>query len=453
MNLTRLQPFKVSLLFVLLIIFNAVTLFLFGNSGPVIQYATVISCILFTVILIIALKEYYLVSLYLLPFVILHWWAILSVAYIETGIYITEQYEFGTRTGACLRLIIHVSAFLCATFLISYKRFDNYPAMAGPSKGIINFFNLIMAGSISVLALGIMYFGAIPLFSSNRFEYFALTPGIVKKVFLAHGILAFVAGLIYGKSRNKRTLSLFLVYLLFIVLSGDKFSAIFWAILSFYGGQKIAGYTPGTSVNIRKLLLFFGVIFALLLALVAVGFYYMHEINDSLAVAIMDRALGLQGHVWYGTDLLYIKGTLHTLPISDFFTETTFRTPKGVDYLMYEVSDTEFAAAMLDLGITFTMAFPAILLVYFGKYSLLVCLFLGCLLGFIVKENMKASIKGKILESIMLYGIYFILIDVFTMGRFWKLISIKMFAFLALLFILNVLRTRIKWQKSSLLLK
>ncbi len=391
-------------------------------------------------------------NLYLLasPFLILHWWTFYSVLYIESGAFIIEQNIYGYSNGGGVLLASIMSLFFTFFFLPEKSNFYceagvHHVLKDGVKKSVSLY---LLTLSIFILLFGFIYNGQIPLFSSNRFAYFEDAPRIVKLVYLGGSLTSFIAGIDFFLN-NKKTLIayLFAIFLGLIILSGDKFTGIFLSVLSF-----IAGYVIISKENIplKKLFLWSMLITISILAIVAIGFIYMHEIGDnSLFDVIIERALALQGHVFFGVYDRYLVSNLGELPLINFFDKSTFIQPMGIDYLMYEVSDADFASAMLDQGITFTMGFPAILFVFFKKPVVyFVTVLFGFLFRFISLSVIRNTKNLNYFLIIFYYLLFFVFFDILIMGRFWKFLEIKFFLFssaiLVYYFVRFMLKTRLR---------
>lgn len=378
-----------------------------------------------------------------LPFNILHIWAILSVIYIEYGAYIPEEYDYGKHTGATLRLIASMSVFYYGFFLFQNSR-GAFPHIVENTK---NYYfqkkSLFLTNLCNIgLIFGFVLYKSLPLLSADRFSYFDNSPAFVKLIFLSHGLIGLLNGLVYGQTTERKRVIPFILFIILIVLSGDKFSAIFWAILAFYAGYAIVRFKiVNNSIFIKKVATFFIYIFVVLLIIVSIGYLLMHSANlDSLFDLIISRALSLQGHVWYGVDLIHKNGHLSVYPWGDVFYSTSDAFPKGIDLLMYDVTDQKFAEAMLQQGVTFTMGFPAILLHYFPNSFYVILFLFGLLFRFIVEKVLLSINKLSFINICLLYSLFFIVCDVFIMGRLWKLFTGKILFLIALLLFWNTFK-------------
>ena len=120
--------------------------------------------------------------------------------------------------------------------------------------------------------------------------------------------------------------------------------------------------------------------FISLTILVAIGYLILNSFAaDEVADQIIQRALGLQGHTWYGVDYNLMNG--HIQHQNDLFLkEYSSEYPAGMESIMYSISNSDFVKATRDLGIRFTNGYPAIVLLSFGFDAGLVAQFF---LGFI----------------------------------------------------------------------
>lgn len=351
------------------------------------------------------------------PFLILHFWAIFSVFYIESGAYVIEQDAYGHKNGSGILLTSMMSLFSSILFFpdigeIKMQRFFKKPTLNKVNPIYISSFILLVL-SILILFYGIIYSGSIPLLNSNRFAYFDEAPRIVKIVYLSSGLVSFIAGVSFAESRNRIINILVILLIIMIILSGDKFTGIFLAVINF-----IAGFSIRSEIRLtrKQLITIAGFFFLFVTVIVSVGFLFMHDIGDKdLFEVIIERALALQGHVFYGTYELSLTGGLESLSLEQFFKPSTSENPMGIDFLMYQVSDNNFASAMLSQGITFTMGYPAILFVFFDNllYIYMAIIVSAIFFRFFALGIIKYTIRGNIILMILNYLIFFIFIDYF----------------------------------------
>ena len=155
-------------------------------------------------------------------------------------------------------------------------------------------------------------------------------------------------------------------------------------IAYFFTGYYLVSNLKHIDINYgfeRQVIFIWGpLLFISLTILVAIGYLILNSFAaDEVADQIIQRALGLQGHTWYGVDYNLMNG--HIQHQNDLFLkEYSSEYPAGMESIMYSISNSDFVKATRDLGIRFTNGYPAIVLLSFGFDAGLVAQFF---LGFI----------------------------------------------------------------------
>lgn len=348
-------------------------LFIFSYFNlKIISYASSLLFILFLFNFYKISKELFFISL---VFIIGWVWNLISLLYIENGSYITEQNTFGYFTNSSTRFSLYCSLFIFSGILAwklnpLRKTSDSLSTVTKTHK----FENLSINFSFFILfilfLIGLIY--GFPILSGiSRFEYWKPIDHLQKFVFLSP-IACFFIGYCYGLSNSKKIIILLLFHILFLFLFSDKFTGPYLIFIYFFTGYSLSLLSKNNTKNIKiinwKLIIFvIPSISIVLISTVAYGYLILHGLDPNFLIdQILSRAFSLQGHVWYGIDLLTFNNNFHPDP-SLFLRENNEPTdPAGLPYLMYQISNPGFVTAMREAGIRFTNGYPAILLSSFG---------------------------------------------------------------------------------------
>ncbi|MGQ9445247.1 DUF6418 domain-containing protein [[Pasteurella] aerogenes] len=373
-----------------------------------------------------------------IKFVILLIWVCLSLFYIENGNFISEQRVFGAENFSFVRyffyeFIFFTFAAIFFNYLIDKKRlvkFDNYSSFINLSHALFWF-----------VFLGLLVVGFVkgfPLLSKvSRFHYWTGIEYARKLTYLTT-IISFFYGVCYALTKRMYFLICCGCLIILLVLFSDKFSGPFSVIQYFMMGYYVLlNIKSNKDIGFSKKTIFIILPLLLLILVISVALGYMilsgASIED-LYDKIMQRAFGLQGHVWYGIDTLMKNGKEYIGPDLFFAQNDEPLKPAGLVYLMYQISDYNFVYAMRESGIRFTMGFPAIVIISFGYfYSIFVIAILGLILGafFIYLYNKLMMLQ---FFRLLLALIFFnnIISNVFLMGEIYfvyNIISIFCIAF------------------------
>lgn len=373
---------------------------------------------------------------YLLFLYIGQLWAIVSCFYIETGIFITEQNVFSFPTGATYRLVLYNMVFFAAAVLTSqvFSRPD-VKQIAPVSEKKKRLSNLWLI-PIYLVALA-MFFNAFLTFilhsgSYDRFTFwqYAIFPKI-GALYNFYYILIFMTGFLFRMNKgNKkiRTLSLF-AFLLFngsMIFIGHKFSPIYMGTLIFI--------IPMLSESANFLYKYKGKVvkwvFVLMIVVIALS---VREYNNTVGSEnafdlLINRVLGLQGHLAWGTDLLVQMGNLNYSnnfadEVNEIIHPTVDHENAGMKSLMVKVSGS-IGEAFIRHGINFTMGFPAIVPFMTGTWkSVFLLSFFGVVLGVLITSLNFWVRRNELIPSAILSSIYIDSLSAFTMGNFYVLFN------------------------------
>lgn len=364
-----------------------------------------------------------------------HFWMALSSAYLEGGVYITEQQRYSFSNNSTFYLLL-LEACFWSCFILAVK-FINVLFPSGRSVR----YSLSMSWAVllfSALALAMLLLNVVltgsPLFNdsitrfnfwdNSRLPYLNMIFGNVASPIVVMVGVAYALSLDAGSKRAaKFSLCVFCGFLLYYILMGQKFGmlilafSLFFPAILFLRWQKFGGLK----------LTIYQVVCVIVIALLLLGlvmWYYLEKHVDfiegqgGVLNAVLYRAFGLQGHVWWGAVTEYQNGNLLSNPLGAML--------DGMNAAMYAVSPSELVDRYLDSGVRFTMAYPGILLLslgFFGAvlFQLIAGLVVGCLVILCERQLAEKRLLGSILALMLLSNFWVVL----NMADFMSLFSIK----------------------------
>lgn len=425
----------------------------------------ILSMIIYLFFVLIFLKGNKYWSLYLF-FVISSVWVLVSVLYIEQGIYIFEQDRNSFETGATMRLAIMYLIFF-STSMFFLNLFDRRKKVK--KFYFINNFNNNKL--VNYLIIYVLFFMSLFIFvdgfltykqyngSYTRFNYYeySIFSHLLLYRIITHflHIISLLLGYYLGVFKTK-TINIIIVFSLINLLSfsyfqGNKFSGFYLILVLFFIPILIKKniLIQFKKINFKKILIIsffvFGFI-AIVFNLSLKEYSQSMDVNDAKKF-ITYRILGLQGHVWWGSDNLGSKLSKIEKQnniedeLNIIFLKQTDEIYGGLDKLMITISP-KIGMQYIENGVSFTMGFPAILNILFndlGKYMILV---LFSLIFSYFLYYLYQSIINKDLIMVILFAYIFILgvIQYFTMGRTSALFNWRMYLIILLIIYIQFLR-------------
>ena len=364
-----------------------------------------------------------------------HFWMALSSGYLESGVYITEQQRYSFENSATSLLLFFEACFWLFVilavralgFLFPVRRMFNYNYSG-------NLVVCLFAGvALVVLLLNVALTGS-PLFddSLNRFNFWenAQLPFLNKILGNVASPIIVMVGVVYALSLDssrrllaKVALFIFIGFLAYYVFMGQKFSMQLLAFSLFMPAVLFLRWQKNGRLNLR-LSQVVGAASVALLLLGLVLWYYLKKHIDfvegqgGVLNAVLYRAFGLQGHVWWGSVTEYQNGNVLTDPLGAML--------NGMSTAMYAVSPVELVDRYLDAGVRFTMAYPGIALLSFGFlgtvfFQLLAGLLVGCLVFICERQLAERRLWGSILSLMLISNFWMVL----NMGEFVAIFSFK----------------------------
>jgi hypothetical protein len=386
----------------------------------------------------------------LLPYAIAFIWVGFSVLYIESGIFIVEQRQYSYPNGATLAHVAVYGAFwLPAAFAVGLVT-RTTPRLAAHLAFDREARSFLWLGAI---ALGLLLANAaaspLPLFDPriDRFDYwshsrFPMLQGLLGNTAT---ILATIFGLVALRARlaDRKILGrwirvLAISYFVYLMLIGHAFSAISLGLIAYYIPAAVAG--PST-VNWRGHIRTIVVVALIAMAILGLKAYqygvrfnpYASTLGLDATQAILYRALGLQGHLWWGVvDARGFGGVLPTWQWSEL--------GDGLIVLMKQFGH-RIGDQSISRGVTFTNGYPGILVHVLPWWAVLPLqcaagLLMGALGGMIVRW-MRA---GETARPILLFQVFIWLQYTFTMGAFDRFLRPTLWVLVILLVAYSLLR-------------
>ncbi len=294
-----------------------------------------------------------------------------SLTYIETGIYISEQDRFSYFVGANFYFFIF--------FILSIQTLELI--IRGLDKNVVAHFpkfkigqkhvgyRIISISSILILSVLVMNLtlSSSPLFSDSvtRFSYWENSRIPILKTLFGNTatFLPFLFGITYLKRRRTAVIYL-LVYIIYLILIGQKFSPIVRSLYSFFLPWVMTSNLKFKFNPFIFLKSYFTPIAFLLFGLV----YLKYSIRNPFVFAgaetpfqaIIYRAFGLQAHLFWGSveQFVYLGKPL-SYDISELY--------KGMHTLMrhFWFGDPDHIQKSIENGFSFANAYPAVLLKIF----------------------------------------------------------------------------------------
>lgn len=314
-------------------------------------------------------------------------WVLCSLVFIEQGTYITEQDRYGEFIGSPYRFFLYIFSFSLGGLILfrlnknKHKELSKHFTEKGNKYDPIYFFHLLFIVLMVCFGAAYMTNGLPLILAIERFSYWEGIEFLRRAVYVTP-IATFFLGMSFAHSKKiiKIFLLLFLCAILF--LFAEKFTGPYLNIAYFFTGYYLVSNLKHRDINygIESQVIFFWapLMFLSLTLLVALGYLFLNSINaDELAEQIIQRALGLQGHSWYGVDYNLLNNHINN-DDDLFFRRYSEEYPAGMESIMYTISNSEFVKATRELGIRFTNGYPAIVLLSFGfNVGIIVQFFLG----------------------------------------------------------------------------
>lgn len=380
---------------------------------------------------------------YIFYFSFSHFFVVVSNVYIETGIYISEQFTVSYATGSTLRAVTYTMLFLLSAFFafgcfrrdsVNPSDYMNYRAFR-KSVFLVYFF------LFSILIL-FGFLGGVPILDGiTRFDYWRDHPfPWLRTVHILFNQTAFFLGILYFSENFKNRKHVGgLLALMFLVnfFYGDKFSLSFNSLIAFFVGYFT--FRGSDFRGFRKYLLpfLYGVLVIFFFYFLIRWVYINIDLVSESAVGgyILDRAFGLQGHTWWGVDKIVSSNGFNP-NLGNLFKSHDASDPGGLYLLMYAISPAFAVDFYLENGISFTMggwAMPIYSLGYF--YAVFYVMFAGVFVGLTLVYIYKKSRQYQFFRLFVALRLLWLQVLSFNMGNAYLLFEFTSFLYISLILV------------------
>lgn len=309
-------------------------------------------------------------------------WTLIDIYVLENAVtYLPNLYEYSYRTGCLYLLILGYVAYICALVFFD-RRHQEQLLKIQIQKNIDRISKRIFA----IITIGLFLLMFVALLDAFRSGYFAsgsssrysYAQSAGREISFFYNIfrifLPVVAIYSYVSQNSKYVLSFTGLYLVFLILTGNKFGALLMAInIAFIAFVfPFSDYGSDLKPIINKALK------ALLLACVVLLAYSIFQSileKGSIEQAvdhIFDRVITGQGDVWWGTYAAFGNNSPHFSEIGDelqAFTASQFNQDSyhfAIYKLMRLIAPSSVVTSYAEIGARFTASTDASFFYYFG---------------------------------------------------------------------------------------
>jgi len=370
--------------------------------------------------------------------------AIISCAYLESGNYITEQATYAYATGATLRLVIYdMIFFLSGLAIFTFIKINisiNTECIQTALVKNKRYLFLVMLLLLTTLYIGLYAYGAPLFMGMDRFSYWSDHPlPILRTIGGQVYFMVFLLGIMYSAKKDKKIIILFLGVCVYLIFNSEKFSGLYSILYYFLLPIIINGLVQGKrQFSLKRIGIYTVAISSLFLMII---YYHYSNINisasDSAADILVNRALGLQGHVWWGTDVEVmqreeiINFDQLSKELSSFMSYNSENEDVGMRYLISLVAPPSIAKIYLENGINFTMGYPAIGLYIFNYIGLIFLqIFVAGVVVLAVVYLFNKLTRFQLIRAAVAVKIFIEIYASFTIGNFYQLFSLKVFMYI-----------------------
>ena len=383
-------------------------------------------------------------------------WGTLSIIWIDSGIYITEQLRVSYTTGAGLRYILLMLPFgIVFPKVLEYKIQHKKYITVKLKFSKVPIENTIWSVCIIVVVyiLVDLLISGIPLLSStvNKIGYYSK----VSKLPLAgmlHTLVMPFAMLFSGiqfvqnppKSRKFYEAIVVAALIIFIqILMDNKFYGLYdyviWFVIPIAGVYINKRVTMGRAIKIPVKYVIIAL--AILGGLLAICYNQYSRISTNPFALLLNRIFSLQSHTFWGIDLLVqenqigcdldrvlkeILAGISGVPLTD--------ADYGIGRVMYLVTKSTYADDMLRSGVLFAGSFLTVSLSYAGYMLTFIYSFVIGYIAACICAALYTYINGK--DVVMLFFwflLYRRIYEYFRVGSLSIIINWKMIVLLILL--------------------
>jgi len=366
-------------------------------------------------------------------------WMSISILIIENNGYISEQMRYGYFIYANVYLFLfYITSILSFVFFyqLFYKKIGiklpRFKFNKTPESKLIYYLLLIL-----LFIAYLNYFLSPNLLNNNsvtKFNFWktAKFPFLSSVLGNVMGYVAFGAGLVLA-THKKRGIFLIVLYFVYIILIGQKFSGLilgsYAILLAYYHLKKIKFNIKLKYIFNKYILITVIVLFGLIHNEYSKKNPYRH-LDLSPTEAIFYRTFNLQGHLFWGVSEKYIhRETTKTYNLSEL--------KEGMHTLMYEFypkTHLKYLPSVIERGVSWTNAYPSLLLKIFPlPLALLFHFIIFALIPFFFMLLIKMIESGNLFFSIIFFQLITWINNAYIMGYFGRLIKVFIILFVMLL--------------------
>lgn len=390
----------------------------------------------------------------------------ISIAYLETGVYLSELFITAWQTGGTVRYVLAISAFLLAYWfifgLIVNKKWIAYQKkrfLEKRNNEIINKFIVILG-----IGTAILFFSYVPKeVVESRNLFLVDNPSTVRDFIWAY--LPFISLYLgFAAGCTKRSITRVGSYLsvVLIILALYGFGHKFSAIISFIGSFAISFFIFLKFIPMRRQV--FGIelrgqfIFAIIamILLIVMGIYrYVNIAEYNITEYLINRIFVLPGGIWWFTDYETIHGLgqINIQDFIDFINSGDYDKNLSLIYLMTKAigTDLTYKIVFIHHGL-YTGAFPASFYIIGGTTAVvLFSIISGIVIAVISGHLVRKLIKRQVVLLLISFSIYLPVIAILESGEFMHLLSIKLIIRIIILLVLESVYYMVKNKPSDML--
>ena len=392
-------------------------------------------------------------------------WGTLSIIWIDSGIYITEQLRNSYTTGAAIRYILLMIPFAVVFPYTLEKKIlrKNYKTvkLEIPGVSLDNVVWTFCLISVGYIFLDLIISG-MPLLSKSvakigYYTKYSKLPfaGTLHSLIMPFAMLLAGVRLTRSKRKSKEYYEAFVVAALIMViqiLMDNKFYGLYdyaiWfsiPVIGSYIKKKIA------ERRVAKIPFKYVVITLLVLGiLLGICYKQYARLNTDPFAALLNRIFSLQSHTFWGIDLLVQEGKLSVdldwvckEIIAGISGVVSTNADFGIGRVMYLVTKPTYAYDMLSCGVLFAGSFLTVSLSYAGYIITFIYSFV---IGYITANIcviFYTYLNGK--DTIMLFFwfvLYRRMYEYFRVGSLSIIMSWKILILFVLLFGITKINVR-----------
>lgn len=374
-------------------------------------------------------------------------WGLISIVWIDNGVYISEQLRNSYFTGASLRYFIIIMPFAIFFPLLTQKSIIH-----NQSHGVKTIKFIYEGHALDSFALGLaivavtysylnLFVSGIPLLhnyitKSNFFSVYSRLP-IANAIYqYLFPFAMFLSGNLFCSDRNSRKRSgIFLGFaiMFFQILMEYKFYGIYNYAIYFLIPvlvKKSSIFLKKRRIPVKAIL--FTVLGIGVLLFICYSQYSKTQVNP--VQYLLNRIFALQSHTFWGVDLLVQNGeagfnfnTLINEIIAGLRGVSVYNTDYGIAKVMYEVTKASYANDMIKTGFLFAGSYATVALNYSGYIlTFILSIILAWALSKVAATLDLYIGRNNFIFLYFIFWVYTRLYEYFRVGSLAMILSWKM---------------------------